>query len=453
MKLQIRYVQVADGTRIATASMGEGRPLVLPAAPLTSMELRWEIPEVRANLERFAEERMVVLYDARGTGLSTREVTDLSLDARVADLDAVAMALGPAEVDLFAMGVNVCPVAIAYAARHPNRVRKLALASPVARVGETGPMDERLALLEPLAEVDWNLYLQCRALVSNGWTDLGRRTAELQLREISRDIHAAYMKAIREDDVTSLLPLVACPTLVLLRRGSRLRVTESPVLEVAAAIPNARLVTIEQDHVMIVAGEWDSSLRAVAEFLDEDRQPAPSQQQPVAGATAVILFADIADHTAYTVRIGDAAFREKARPLDEALRNAVREHGGTVVDGKTLGDGILATFPAASQAIGAALALEAAAGPTGLGLHIGLHAGDVLREVDADGRSNVFGSAVSIASRISALAAPGEVLVSRTVADLARSSAGVTFEDRGEHALKGVADPQRVFAVRSAEAG
>jgi class 3 adenylate cyclase len=79
---------------------------------------------------------------------------------------------------------------------------------------------------------------------------------------------------------------------------------------------------------------------------------------------------------------------------------------------------------------------------------VGLHAGDVLREAN-----NVYGGAVNIASRISALAAPGEVLVSRTVADLARTSAGVTFEDRGEHTLKGVADPQRVFAVRATEAG
>jgi adenylate cyclase len=74
----------------------------------------------------------------------------------------------------------------------------------------------------------------------------------------------------------------------------------------------------------------------------------------------------------------------------------------------------------------------------------------VLRETDPGGQSNVYGGAVNIASRISGLSAPGEVLVSRTVADLARTSAGVTFDDRGEHALKGIAEPQRVFAVRKA---
>ena len=145
--------------------------------------------------------------------------------------------------------------------------------------------------------------------------------------------------------------------------------------------------------------------------------------------------------------LGDAAFREKARALDDALRIAVRDNGGAVIDGKLLGDGILATFPAASQAIAAALACGAAGDAQGLPLHLGLHAGDVIRE-----QNNVYGGAVNIAARISALAAPGEVLVSGTVRGLARTSAGVTFEDRGEHALKGIAEPQRVFAVRKGQA-
>ncbi len=161
--------------------------------------------------------------------------------------------------------------------------------------------------------------------------------------------------------------------------------------------------------------------------------------------TAIIMFADIVDSTALTERIGDVAFRERARALDDRLRAIIREHGGTAIDGKLLGDGVLATFSAASAAIAAALAFEAAAGASELQLHIGLHAGDVIREAD-----NVFGGAVNIAARISALSAPGEVLVSRTVAELARTSAGVVFDDRGEHALKGIAEPQQVFAVRAA---
>jgi class 3 adenylate cyclase len=79
----------------------------------------------------------------------------------------------------------------------------------------------------------------------------------------------------------------------------------------------------------------------------------------------------------------------------------------------------------------------------GLQLHLGIHAGDVIRE-----GNNVYGGAVNIAARIAAASEPGEVLVSDTVRSLGRTSADVTFDDRGEHELKGVGEPQRLFAVR-----
>ena len=156
---------------------------------------------------------------------------------------------------------------------------------------------------------------------------------------------------------------------------------------------------------------------------------------------------DIADSTALTERLGDAAFRAKARELDGALRSIIREHAGTPIEGKLLGDGVLAVFTSARQAIEAAIACGAAGGEAGLPLHLGLHAGDVIRE-----DNNVYGGAVNIASRISGLSAPGEVLVSDTVRSLARTSGGVQFENRGEQSLKGVGEPVRIWAVREAGA-
>src|SRR5438876_9055973 len=151
---------------------------------------------------------------------------------------------------------------------------------------------------------------------------------------------------------------------------------------------------------------------------------------------------DIADSTALTERLGDAAFREKARDLDAALRGVIREHSGTPIEGKLLGDGVLAVFTSARQAIEAALACGRSGGDAGLPLHLGLHAGDVIRE-----EGNVYGGAVNVAARISGLSAPGEVLVSDIVRGLARTSAGVRFEDRGEQSFKGVGEAVRVWAV------
>jgi class 3 adenylate cyclase len=188
-----------------------------------------------------------------------------------------------------------------------------------------------------------------------------------------------------------------------------------------------------------------ATIDAIYRFLT-GRQRLPRSRRDLPSGTAIILFADIVDSTALTERLGDAAFREKARDLDGSLRAIIRDNAGTPIEGKLLGDGVLAVFTSARQAIEAALGCGRSGDDAGLPLHLGLHAGDVIRE-----DNNVYGGAVNIASRISGLSAAGEVLVSDTVRSLARTSAGVAFEDRGEQALKGVGEPVRVWAV--AESG
>ena len=169
------------------------------------------------------------------------------------------------------------------------------------------------------------------------------------------------------------------------------------------------------------------------------------KDSPRCPALATVLFTDIVSSTELTERMGDARFRDASRALDAALRAAIRDAGGAAIDGKLLGDGVLATFPSAAQAIDGARRCLALSAASELGLHIGLHAGDVIRE-----DNNVYGGAVNIASRICGISAPGEILVSDVVRGMARSSAGVEFEDRGEQEMKGVSEPVRVYAVRRA---
>jgi class 3 adenylate cyclase len=209
--------------------------------------------------------------------------------------------------------------------------------------------------------------------------------------------------------------------------------------ELVTRMPNARLAPLSGNTAALHLEDTASTIRLIHGFLQEGQTSAPA----LPSGTAVILFADIVDSTALTERLGDAAFRDKARDLDAALRTVIRDNTGTPIEGKLLGDGVLAVFTSARQAIEAALACGRAGDEGGLPLHLGLHAGDVIRE-----ENNVYGGAVNIASRISGLSAPGEVLVSDTVRSLARTSAGVSFEDRGEQSLKGVGEPVRVWAVR-----
>jgi class 3 adenylate cyclase len=174
--------------------------------------------------------------------------------------------------------------------------------------------------------------------------------------------------------------------------------------------------------------------------LSGDRGPRPA---PVVGAeTAVILFTDIADSTALTERMGDAAYVAKATEFEQTIRGTVRDCRGEDIEGVTLGDGVLAVFSSGTQAIECASRAHQCARDAGFRLHVGIHAGDVLRAGNA-----VHGGAVNIAARVCSAAPPGETLVSDTVRSLARTSASAQFVDRGLHQFKGVSDPHHVFAV------
>ena len=262
-------------------------------------------------------------------------------------------------------------------------------------------------------------------------------------KHVKPEILASTWRARREWDASAHLPEIVSPTLVIHQSTA-----EGPTLikldvsrALAAALRDARLV-IEKGNPFTSAADGAALARVILDFLDAER--ARSTTAPLPSGTAIILFADVVGSTALTESMGDAAFRAKARELDEAMRAIIGTCGGTPIEGKLLGDGVLATFASAAQAIDAALGCRAASETVGLQLHFGLHAGDVIRE-----DNNVYGGAVNLAARIASASAAGEILISDTVRSLARTSANVTFEDRGEHTLKGVGDPQRLFAVRS----
>jgi class 3 adenylate cyclase len=229
---------------------------------------------------------------------------------------------------------------------------------------------------------------------------------------------------------------VKTPTLVLQRETSRGQVRQFGI-QIAGLLPSGQLRFVAGKHVDAFP-DYEPVVEAVFDFFDLARSEPAARAAPA--GTAVILFADIVDSTALTEKLGDAAFRQKARDLDAAMRKIIGEHSGAAIEGKLVGDGLLAVFTSAAQAIEAGLACSSV--NSDLELHLGLHAGDVIRE-----EGNVFGGAVNIAARISGLSAPGELLVSDTVRSLARTSTGVSFEDRGEQPLKGVGEAVRVFAV------
>jgi class 3 adenylate cyclase len=436
MEPQIQYTHTADGAAIAYAVVGDGPPVLFARGFLSlglDDEIRW--PDLRWRA--LTDKHSVVLWDIRGGGLSA-SAPDAQFDDWLSDIEAVADAVGANRFDLVAEGMP-CHLAITYAARRPDRVNRLVLYDS----GTAGFSLRRglPAWLFALASESWRDFVDILALRLYGWdkADVARRWADRMRERFTSEQFLRHDRVVESFDATADAPNVRAPTLVIDDRARGSQKSDSPLRQfaraLAAAIPGARLAVMKQEDPP--AG------RVMELFLGGDSATEIRPEGSIPSGTAIILFADIVDSTALTERMGDAAFRERARTLDTALREIISSAAGTAIDGKLLGDGVLATFPAAAQAIDAALRCGAAGEDGGLPLHLGIHAGDVIREAN-----NVFGGAVNIASRISGLSAPGEVLVSDIVRGLARTSASVTFEDRGEHALKGVGEPQRVYAVR-----
>ena len=130
--------------------------------------------------------------------------------------------------------------------------------------------------------------------------------------------------------------------------------------------------------------------------------------------------------------------------METSLRACVGESGGAVIEGKLLGDGS-SCFTSAGPALECAVRCVDAARGVGLGLHVGLHAGDVIRE-----GGNIFGGAVNLAARVAGEAPAGYVLASETAGPRPHR-APVVFADRGERRLKGFAEPVRLYAVIPAD--
>jgi class 3 adenylate cyclase len=238
-------------------------------------------------------------------------------------------------------------------------------------------------------------------------------------------------RASFEIDLRAVLPSVQVPTLVLYPKGSAIT---PQARYVGAHIPDAKLVELPAKDYLFFVGDTGPMLDAIEEFVT-GQLPA----HHIDRVLATVLFTDIVGSTKQAARLGDRRWKEVLADHDRLVGAEVERFRGRMV--KSTGDGILATFDGPGRAIRCATVISDSVRPLGIAVRAGLHTGEIeLLEDD------IGGIAVHIGQRISGLAAPGEVLVSRTVTDLVAGS-GLTFTDRGEHELRGVPGTWRLFAV------
>jgi class 3 adenylate cyclase len=443
MEPRIQYAQTADGVSIAFWALGEGMPFVeMPTIPVSHIQMEWQFPQWRRWYESLAQRRMVVRYDCRGAGVSDRDVSDFSLDAYALDLEAVVDRLG---LERFALlsPIHSGPVAIAYAARHPERVSHLVLWHSWAVTHDAA--SPQLRALAGLRDTDWHVYSEAVAHTLLGWSEgePAHRYAALMRECITQETMKTALGATAGFDVSAILPQVKAPTLVLHRRQlSWLSVDVARGL--ASRIPNARLALLEGESGAVFLGDTEAVMRALNQFMGEEA--AVWAEPSAAGAVHTILFTDVEGSTALTQRLGDAKAREVLRAYERIVREALSSHGGSEV--KALGDGFMASFSSATRALECAIAMQRAfaehseSAEEPLRVRIGLNAGEPIEE-----EKDLFGMTVIVAARIAAKAAGGEILAANVVRELAAGK-GFLFSDRGEVALRGFEGPVRLYEVR-----
>jgi class 3 adenylate cyclase/alpha-beta hydrolase superfamily lysophospholipase len=445
---QVRYTKSADGVHIAYWTLGDGPPIVyLPATPFSHVQLEWDMPECRRWYERLvAAGHTLVRYDARGTGLSDRDVDDFTLEAYVRDLDTVIGALGLEKVALFATADMGCP-AIAWASANPERVSQLILwCSWANRASVSGTPQTKS--LRALVEHDWVTYTETAARVIMGWSNApgeASRFAEFYRGCTSQETVLKSIDTIYGWDVRDQLAKLQCPVLVMQPR-------EMPTLSadvarrMAIEIPQATLLLLEGRSPVPFLGDSTQVLRAITQFLGGD-QAAAQVAEAASGGSVTILFTDMEGSTAITQRLGDDAAQQIVRAHNRIVRDALTAHGGTEV--KHTGDGLMVSFHSATQAIECAIQIQQQVAAYGeehpespLRVRCGINTGEPVAE-----HGDYFGTAVQLAARICQLCDPGTILVSSVVRDLT-AGRRFLFSDRGEQLPRGFEDPVRLYEVR-----
>jgi pimeloyl-ACP methyl ester carboxylesterase len=430
-----RYAK-APGGNVAYQVVGDGpRDLVVVPGWFSHLDLQWGNPPWRAFIMELASFARLVLYDKRGTGLSDPVDGAPTLESRVDDLLAVIDAAGSKRPALFGFSEGG-PISLLFAGTYPERVSSLILYG----TGAVPPDPEvRIRIAELVLRVrrsvdDWGSGQTVDWAAPSLSDDPSERQwiGALERAAMSPKMALLSWQAMTQlPDLQNIAASIGVPTLVMHRQNDSLPVEMAR--ELAAAIPRARLLELDGiDHLPYV-GDVAAITGEVEEFLTGHRHESVPDR-----VLATVLFTDIVDSTRRAADVGDQRWRDLLERHDEIARSEISSYQGRLV--KHTGDGVLATFDGPTRAVLCARALTERMGETGLDIRGGLHTGECLRRGD-----DIGGIAVHIAARISAKAGAKEVLVSNTVKDLVYGS-GITFEDRGAHALKGVPGEWQLFS-------
>ena len=437
---ETRYALTDDGVHIAYHVVGDGPVDILWVHSFNGgLELQWEhplIPSLTAKLNAFAR---VIRHDMRGTGLSDRYAGLPDLETEARDVIAVLDAAGSRSTVIVSAGNVVAPLV---AATYPRRVRALCLFDVAARATLAEGYPWGVADDEVRADIDavrdgWGTDSYAAAFMGEvapsltGDRDLIRWYARLQRHWVAPGDAAELLRRYYDTDIRDVLPSIGVPTLCLAREFEE--GTEEAEF-VASLIPGAQFVALPGSEHCSAAGDQDALMSAIREFIGVTPRDLASDR-----ALRAVLFTDIVGSTETAFRLGGEAWKGLLERHHALVRGELAAFHGEEVD--TAGDGFYATFAGPAAAVRCARSISAKVRDLELEVRAGVHVGEC--EV-IDG--HLGGPTAAIGARIGALARASEVLASQTVTDLVAGS-GLSFEDAGEHELKGVPDRWRLYRV------
>jgi class 3 adenylate cyclase len=390
-------------------------------------------------LQGLASFARVAWFDKRGTGLSDKVSKLPTLEERMDDLRAVMDAAGFGRAAVFGISEGGSMSAL-FAATYPGRTSALVLYGAFAKRIHSSDypwaptLEERQKWID-LIESSWGGEVDLDTLAPSVAKDPSfRRRFAAYLRSSASPGAASALARMNTDiDIRNVLTSIHVPTLVIHRKGDRdVNVDNGRFL--ARQIPGAKFVELAGEDHLPWAGDTDSILAEVEEFLTGARPGPPSDR-----VLATVMFTDIVGSTKKANQLGDREWTRLLQQHNDMAQREILRFRGTVVKGT--GDGFLATFDGPSRAILCAHEIRDRVQRLGIEVRTGLHTG----ECELMG-NDVGGIAVNTASRIAAEAGSGEILVSNTVKDLVAGS-GLAFTDRGLHSLKGLQGELHLFAV------
>ncbi len=442
MKPETHYARNADDQYIAYQVCGNGEfDIIFIPDWCTNLEVMWEDPTLERFLNRLASMARLICFDKRGTGVSDPVPLGAvpTVEEWMDDVGFVLDAAGSESAAVFGHG-DGAPMAILFAATHPNRVSALVLADAYARrirapdYPHGMPQDTAEVFIEGILN-NWgtggDMFIGAPSLAGNTafieWRGRYERLA------MSPGMFNVTYPNTYEIDVRPVLETVRAPTLVL-HHSENLYVHVGNGRYLGEHIQGARFVELSGGDHIFHTGDTDVLLNHVQEFLTGTKE-YPEQDRVL----ATVLFTDIVGATECAARLGDRTWRDVLEKHHALVRKELERFRGREID--TAGDGFFATFDGPARGVRCALAIRDVVRSLGIEIRAGLHTGEC--ELIA---SKVGGIAVHIGARVMGIAGPSEVIASRTVKDLVAGSR-LEFSDRGLHELKGISGEWQLYSA------